>query len=109
MASLPVEPSGLCAWMGPCIGPTAFEVGDDVHGVFCTHDAEAARHFKPGRLPGKWMADLQGLARVRLEHAGVHKITADTRCTYRDATHFYSYRRDGAESGRMASLIWLAD
>ena len=95
----------LLVWLGPAIGPGAFEVGDDVRSAFVGHDREAVGCFRPG-AGGRWLADLYGLARLRLRSAGVHAVHGGGVCTFSDATRFYSYRRDGA-TGRMASLLWL--
>lgn len=105
VAAMRVAPEGVLAWMGAAIGPQAFEVGDDVREAFVARHPEAAAAFAP-HAPGKWLADLYRLARVRLDHAGVHAIYGGGRCTYQEADSFYSYRRDGV-TGRMASLIWL--
>ena len=100
-------PAGdLVAWLGPAIGPSAFEVGADVHSAFCDRDAAAIACFAPHR-PGKWLADLDGLARLRLARAGVVSVGGGGLCTYRDATRFFSYRRE-PDSGRMATAVWLA-
>ncbi|MCC6196937.1 MAG: peptidoglycan editing factor PgeF [Burkholderiales bacterium] len=96
----------LVAWIGPCIGPRAFEVGRDVHDVYCRADEENVRHFAPLR-EGKWLADLPALARRRLAAAGVHAVDGGTWCTYSDPASFHSYRRDGT-TGRMALYAWLA-
>ena len=94
------------AWLGPAIGPEAFEVGDEVYAAFVAEDPQSAVAFRPVR-PGHWLADLYGLARLRLARVGISAVYGGDRCTYREAEHFYSYRRDG-QTGRMASLIWLA-
>jgi YfiH family protein len=93
------------AWLGPCIGPRAFQVGDDVRDAFMTHDSTAARHFTP--RGGKWLADLPGLARDRLATAGVHAVHGGDWCTVEDRARFFSYRRDGA-TGRMGAFLWIA-
>ncbi len=97
------------AWLGPCIGPTAFEVGDEVKAAFEAHDAGAAVMFRPS-TPGKWLADLQGLARLRLTAMGVTRIYgndgSDTWCTVGNPSRFFSHRRDRV-SGRFAASIWL--
>lgn len=93
------------AWLGPAIGPRAFEVGEDVRAAFVDSDAGNARAFVPAR-PGHWFADLYGLARRRLHACGVAQVWGGNRCTASDAELFFSYRRDGV-TGRMASLIWL--
>lgn len=101
-----VPPKTLLAWMGPAIGPQAFEVGDEVRAAFVAEDPAAASGFKPGRQAGKWMADLFLLARLRLERVGVTRIHGGGVCTHRASEQFYSYRRDG-RTGRFASLIWI--
>lgn len=109
VAAMQVPPGEVLAWMGAAIGPQAFEVGDEVRQVFVAQHAGAVAAFvpHPSRAPGKWLADIYRLARIRLEHAGVHAIYGGGRCTFNEAENFYSYRRDGV-TGRMASLIWLA-
>ena len=100
------NPSSLMAYLGPAIGPTAFEVGDDVRDAFmATHD-QSARAFSPGVKPGKWWADIYALARMQLQHMGIQRIYGGTHCTFNEADHFFSYRRDGA-TGRMANVIWI--
>lgn len=101
------SPAGeLLAWLGPAIGPSAFEVGDDVRAVFVAHDVQAAQAFV-AHGPGKWLADIYCLARQRLNAAGVGSISGGDRCTFSESADFFSYRRDGV-TGRLASLIWLA-
>lgn len=95
------------AWLGPAIGPDAFEVGDEVRERFCDVDAGAARAFRPGAQRSKWLADLHALARLRLERCELRTVFVTNRCTMRDARNFYSYRRDG-RCGRMATLVWMA-
>lgn len=102
-----VAPARIQAWLGPAIGPGAFEVGAEVRSAFLQHDAGAAAAFVAGKEPGKWLADLYLLAKIRLAGAGVIDVFGGGFCTYTDAQRFYSYRRDGV-TGRMASLIWLA-
>ena len=94
------------AWLGPAIGPTAFEVGDDVRDVFVAHSAQAGAAFLPGREPGKWQADLFLLARQRLAELGIGSVHGGGRCTVGDPGRYYSYRRDRT-TGRLASLIWI--
>jgi len=105
VAALGEEPARVVAWLGPCIGPQAFEVGPEVRAAFVDGDAAAAADFRPGRA-GRFMADLPALARRRLAVCGVHDVHGGAMCTHADAARFYSYRRDG-ETGRMAALIWL--
>jgi hypothetical protein len=98
---------GWRAWIGPGIGPTAFEVGEDVLRAFAADGPEARALFapRPG-VPGKWLADLPALARLRLLRAGVEEPAVSGLCTVSDTQRFFSYRRDG-ETGRMALLAWL--
>ncbi|HEY3646176.1 MAG TPA: peptidoglycan editing factor PgeF [Gammaproteobacteria bacterium] len=96
----------VLAWMGPAIGPQAYEVGDEVRRAFVTHSGEAAKAFTAGRSEGKWWCDLYMLARQRLEAAGVQSIHGGGLCTFTDAERFFSFRRDG-QCGRMATVIWL--
>lgn len=97
----------LMAWLGPAIGPSAFEVGQDVYDAFTRHDPAAIAAFRATGAPGKYLADLYLLARQRLAALGVTAVYGGDRCTYREVEHFFSYRRDGT-TGRMATLIWLA-
>lgn len=106
LTAMAVPAAQILAWLGPAIGPQAFEVGADVRAVFCVPDAQAAQAFV-AQGQDKWLCDLYLLARQRLQAAGVQRIAGGGLCTYSDARHFYSYRRDGV-TGRMASLIWLA-
>lgn len=94
------------AWVGPGIGQRNFEVGDDVHAAFVQRDAGAAMFFVAKSEPGKWLADLPGLARHRLHAAGVQDIELSGHCTYGEPDRFYSYRRERA-SGRLATVAWL--
>jgi hypothetical protein len=103
-----VAPGRVRAWLGPAIGPAAFEVGDEVRAAFVAADAGAAAAFVAGAAPGKWLADLFMLARRRLEAAGVRRIDGGGVCTVADPALFYSYRRDGT-TGRFVSLIWLEE
>jgi YfiH family protein len=98
----------ITAWLGPAIGPDAFEVGADVRAAFdaaLPDDAAAAFRPYPGR-EGKYLADIYLLARRMLARDSVTRVHGGDRCTFSEATQFYSYRRDGV-TGRQASLIWL--
>ena len=96
----------LLAWLGPAIGPAAFEVGADVLDAFVARDPQAAAHFTRG-AEGKWLADLYALARQRLAGCGIQVVGGGGFCTKNDAARFFSWRRDRGE-GRMAALVWLA-
>jgi hypothetical protein len=96
----------VLAWMGPAIGPKAFEVGDEVREAFVSRDSRAAAAFVP-HVPGKFFADLYALARLRLGAAGVRSIHGGGFCTYNEPDRFFSYRRK-KESGRMGAFIWIA-
>ena len=113
----------LLAYLGPAIGPDAFEVGDDVRDAFVAKNPSAAAAFKAlstgenerdGTFPiekewrsGKWLANIYLLARQSLERLGVDAVYGGNYCTVREIERFFSFRRDGV-TGRMASLIWLA-
>ena len=110
----------IIAWLGPCIGPTAFEVGAEVRAAFAQSQAGAARFFQP-TAHGKYLADLAGLARARLQALGVTKIYGNNSgpawCTAGNPLRFFSHRRDAGAvasggngfgtTGRMAACIWL--
>ena len=98
------DPADLLAYIGPGIGPGAFEVGADVYDAFTARDAAAAAAFKP-HAPGKWLADLFTLARRALSRTGVTRVFGGGDCTYSDPSRFFSYRRD-RDTGRMAAFIW---
>lgn len=104
--TLEAEGRDMLAWLGPAIGPEAFEVGEEVREVFIRHDSTAERAFRPSPA-GRWLADIYELARQRLAARGVTAVYGGQWCTHSDAKRFFSYRRDGV-TGRMASLIWIA-
>jgi polyphenol oxidase len=98
------ESSQLMAWLGPAIGPDAFEVGAEVRTQFIEKDNQAANAFK---MHGeRYLADLYAIANQRLNQLGVTQIYGGGLCTHNDTSRFFSFRRDGA-TGRMATLIWL--
>ncbi len=105
VGALGVHPGQVLAWLGPAIGPEAFEVGGEVRETFVAQHAPAASAFV-ARPNGQWLADLYQLARVRLLAVGVSTIHGGGFCTRSDRERFYSFRRDRT-TGRMASLIWL--
>lgn len=98
------SPQNLMAWLGPAIGPKAFEVGAEVRDAFIEKDAQAERAFRP--VGEKYFADIYLLARQRLANAGVTQVFGGDRCTFSEKETFFSYRRDKV-TGRMASFIWL--
>jgi len=106
LAALGGAPRDLIAWFGPAIGPAAFEVGNDVRDAFAASDPDSLRCFAPAG-EGKWLADLDALARRRLATAGVHDVFGGGFCTVAGATRFYSHRR-ARDTARMATLVWLA-
>jgi YfiH family protein len=106
VAAMARPPGRLLAWLGPAIGPTKFEVGAEVREAFVAAGAGAAARFQPGRAD-RWMADLAGLARDRLQALGVGAITGGEACTVSDAGRFFSHRRDAPRTGRMAALVWI--
>jgi polyphenol oxidase len=103
----------ILVWLGPCIGPDKFEVGAEVRDAFVAQDVAALTMFRPlGQ--GKWLADLPGLARLRLRAAGIESIYGNDGspawCTVSNPSRFFSHRRDAVGlggSGRMAACIWL--
>lgn len=98
----------VLAWLGPCIGPAAFEVGADVLQAFDATAAQPGQRFNHTPRPDgsqRWHADLAGLAQDRLQRMGVGSITASALCTVSDASRFFSFRRDGL-TGRLAASIW---
>lgn len=95
----------LMAWLGPAIGPRAFEVGGEVRAAFLAHDPRAASAFVPAQ-GDKWLCDIYLLARQRLQALGIRRVAGADFCTVSDGERFFSYRRDGV-TGRMASLVWL--
>ncbi len=105
--AIEARPEHLLAYLGPAIGPSAFEVGDEVRDAFIAVDRAAQAAFRP-RQPGKWLADLFLLARQRLAKAGLVNVYGGGQCTHSDPARFFSHRRDKV-SGRMAALIWIED
>jgi len=100
-----VEGPEILAWMGPTIGPDAFEVGPEVREAFVARDARAAEAFR-AHTPGKFMADLYRLARQRLAARGVRAVYGGGFCTFHERDRYFSYRRV-QKSGRMGAFIWV--
>lgn len=107
VAAFDADAKRLMVWLGPGIGPRAFEVGPEVRQAFVAGDPGADSAFRPGSTD-RLFADLYALARRRLRRVGVKSITGGGFCTYHDPRRFFSHRRDGPRSGRMASFIWLS-
>ena len=119
IAKITSTENNLMAWLGPCIGKTAFEVGDEVRRAFTAHQPEAQAFFTPvenasdGSNP-KWLVDLAGLARLRLQAAGISSNAifgndgSRAWCTVSNPDQFFSYRRE-KECGRMAAAVWMTD
>ena len=98
----------VMAWLGPAIGPQAFEVGEDVLQAFVDFDSQAHQAFTPRDVEGKWLADMSKLATQRLNKFGITQVFDSGLCTFQDKEDFYSYRRDGV-TGRQATFIWIED
>lgn len=108
LAAMAVEPRRVMAWLGPAIGPGAFEVGKEVRAAFLMSDPDSYEAFVPYESEEKWLADIFALARSRLMRAGVRQehIYGGGVCTVSNSGRFYSYRRDTV-TGRFASMVWL--
>ena len=107
-------PDRLMAWLGPCIGPDAFEVGEDVRATFVAWRPDAAACFRPLPREGKYLADLPQLARLRLRAWGITRLYGNDGtapwCTVTQASRFFSHRRDAVRlgsTGRMAACIHI--
>ncbi len=105
LATMHTPPSQILAWLGPAIAAGSYEVGDEVRDAFLAGDPAATSAFVATRA-GHWSCDLYELARQRLRNAGVSRIAGGGFDTFRDP-RLHSYRRDGANSGRMVSLAWI--
>jgi len=108
ITSMPANPALITAWLGPAISQSAYEVGPAVKDAFQHALGETSNAcFAPSTVHERhWMADLCALARLHLTRAGVSEIQGGERCTYSESDKFFSYRRDGDPTGRMATLIW---
>lgn len=104
LAQFDAPASRIHAWLGPAIGPAAFEVGPEVRQAFMAQDARTDAAFRP--VGNKFFADIWLLARQRLQAAGVGSVSGEEHCTYSHPADYFSFRRDGS-TGRMATLIWL--
>ena len=107
VATMNTKAGNILAWLGPAIGPLAFEVGVDVFKAFTEVATQDAFAFKPiAGASQKYFANIYELARSRLQRAGVTEIFGGQYCTVSDPDRFFSYRRDG-KTGRMGAMIWL--
>lgn len=104
VGALESDPGAILAWLGPAIGRSAFEVGDEVRAAFVESLPGADSAFEPNAR-GRWQADLTALARTALARAGVGRIFGSESCTFADSERYFSHRRE-APCGRMASLVW---
>ncbi len=107
VAAFDDESAHLMVWLGPAIGPSVFEVGDEVRDMFLDAYSEDNSCFK-AHGEGHWLADIYRLASNRLTRLGIGAISGGNYCTYTDSQRFFSYRRDG-KTGRMVSLIWIEE
>jgi len=103
--AMQVEGQHLMAWLGPAIGPQAFEVGSEVRAQFIAHDKESVQAFVAHGE--KWLGDLYKIATQRLNALGIMQIYGGNLCTYTDKSQFFSFRRDGV-TGRMGTFIWIS-
>lgn len=104
VAAMSVPADQLMAWLGPAIGPEAFEVGSEVRAQFMAKDAQAESAFKA--KSDKWLGDLYTIAQQRLQRLGVTEVYGGGRCTFSEPETFFSFRRDG-DTGRMGTFIWI--
>ena len=104
--SMGIEAEDCLVWLGPAIGADNFEVGNDVYEAFIRKNAKNTIAFK--QVDNQhWLCDIYQLARIECQQLGIHSIYGGGLCTFSYEERFYSYRRDGAQTGRMASLIWI--
>lgn len=109
VAEFECEPAQISVWLGPAIGPNAFQVGNEVIEQFCAFDPNAEEAFiEDGSTSGKFLGNLYQIAKQRLNKLGIVNIFGSDHCTYTEKEHFFSYRRD-KQTGRMASLIWRTE
>lgn len=107
LQAMNIPPEDLLVWLGPAIGPSVYELGEEVRACFIEKDPDAKSAFVPSENNGRWLGNLYSLAKQRLHKCKVWAIYGGDYCTYSDEAIFFSYRRDGNKTGRMASLIWM--
>jgi YfiH family protein len=106
IVAMQVAPRSVMAYLGPAIGTSAFEVGQDVVDTYASLGLDSRRAFRSiGEKPGKYLADIYELGRQRLAAAGVAQVYGGGLCTFSTPDRFFSYRRDG-RTGRIAAIIW---
>ncbi|WGE86100.1 peptidoglycan editing factor PgeF [Actinobacillus equuli] len=109
VAEFACSPTEICAWLGPAIGPTKFQVGKEVIEQFCAFDPQAELAFiADPTTSGKFLGNLYQIAQQRLNKLGITEIFGGEHCTFIEQERFFSYRRD-KQTGRMASLIWRSE
>lgn len=106
VAAMQSQPAEIMAWLGPAIGPKAYEVGNEVYVAFTDLNAQNASAFAQNN--DRWLADLYQLARLALARAGIVTVFGGRHCTNSESDKFFSYRRDG-QTGRMASVVWMTN
>ncbi len=94
------------AWLGAAISQPCFEVGSEVQQIFCAKYPDLVTAFEEGKQPGKFQADLYAIARYILQQSGVETILGGNQCSYRQAQHYFSHRRD-PKTGRMATFVFM--
>ncbi len=107
LEKMALPPDDILVWLGPAIGPRVYELGEEVRQCFIEKDSAADSAFIPSKNDGRWLGNLYHLATLRLHKQQVFAIYGGQYCTYTDNKRFFSYRRDGIHTGRMASLIWM--
>lgn len=104
--AMSAAPERIAAWLGPAICQDHYEVGSEVRTAFVRQEADAAAAFLPHH--DRWLANLQMLAGLKLNRAGLTQVSSAGLCTACDPQRFFSHRRDGV-AGRMASVIWIQE
>lgn len=107
VTALPTKPDLLSAWLGPAIGPTVFEVGEEVREAFINECNDFDKCFRSAETDGKFIADIYAIGKLCLMKVGVQSTFGGNYCTFQDKTRFFSHRRDEGNTGRMATLIWM--